>query len=173
MALKNLKTLTMEKLYAGIAIAFSQLEVLKLETLHIEDLIFTGDIEHLSRSVSKMTTLRKLEIQTNDRGCLYLSRLPNLEELLVRESEISVVGLLELAKIKSLLKIKFVYCDDVTENIGPFKAANSKVNVVIEGDAMDLYDAYSDDDNYDYCDYDESDLPPDFFDHYNELHLSA
>jgi len=171
--LTNLKTLIFEKLYAGIAKAFSQLEVLNLETLLIEDLIFTSDIEPLSRSVGKMTSLKKLEIQTNDRGCLFLSRLQRLEELHVRESEISVVGLLELAKIRSLKKIRFVYCDNIRENIGPFKAANTMVEVEIEGDVTDLYDRYSDDDDYLDYDYDESDLPPDFLDHYNELNLSS
>ena len=60
-----------------------------------------------------MNTLKILEIQTNDRGCLGLSRLTNLEELIVRESEISVVGLLELSKMKSLRKITFQYCEDI------------------------------------------------------------
>ena len=111
--LTNLKCLILEKLYAGVAKAFSQLETLHLESLHITDLIYTSDVESISRSAGKMNTLKILEIQTNDRGCLWLSRLTNLEELVVRESEISVVGLLELSKMQSLRKITFQYCEDI------------------------------------------------------------
>ena len=56
----------------------------------------------------------------------------------------------------------------------PFKSANPKVQVVIQGDASDLYASYSDGDydDYDPQDYDESDLPADFFDTYNEIHMN-
>jgi len=170
--LKNLKSLILEKLYAGVSKAIAQLESMQLETLIIEDLIFYSDIEPISQSVGKISTLKKLEIQTSDYGCLSLSRLPNLEELVIRESEVSVVGLIELAKIKPLKVLKFSYCENIQENIGNFKTLNPAVNVEIEGEDMYLGEdetpPYSDEE---YCDYDESDLPPDFFDYYNELHV--
>lgn len=172
--IKQLKFLILEKLYAGVAKALSQLEGIPLETLLIEDLIFYSDIDPISKSVSKITTLKRLEIQTSDAGCRHLSKLSNLEDLIVRESELTSAGFKELAKIKSLKKIKFTYCEDAKDGVETFKKfANPDVVVKVEGDVEDFCDYGSyDDDDYNPYDYDESDLPPDFFDNYNELNLS-
>ena len=71
-ALTNLKSLTFERIYSGISKAISQLTYLPLEQFSIQDSICESDVEPISKSVGKMYMLKKLEIQTNDKGCVYL-----------------------------------------------------------------------------------------------------
>ena len=174
-ALKKLKSLTFENLYAGIARAISQIECLQLESFHIEDLIFSSDIEPISKSVSKISTLKKLEIQTNDTGCRSLSDLSNLEEIIIRDSDLSQIGIIELAKLKSLKKIKFCYCYNVNQEINILKAGNPQLKVEIEGDERSDNDSDGHDCDYDFDPDDYSDcdtMPREFYDNYNELNLN-